>query len=100
METKGEVIVRTVCTAVDIQATGAADAFAAIVIEGHGTAALAAALHRDRVATLADELLIEDIEHLQEGGVLLNAGNMVGLEMTRGLGVLLTPYFQIEFHLA
>ena len=93
-------VVRTVGAAVDIEAAGATDALAAVVVERHGTAALAAAFHRHRVATLADELLIEDIEHLQEGGVLLNAGNMVGLEMTRGLGVLLTPYFQIEFHLA
>ena len=96
----GHVIVRTVGTAVDIEAAGAADTFAAVVVERHRTATLAAALHRHRVETLADQLLVQDIEHLQEGGVLFDAGNMVGLEMTLGLGVLLTPYFQIEFHLA
>ena len=93
-------VVRTVCTAVDIQATGAADAFAAVVIEGNGAAALAATLHGHGIATLADQLLVQDIEHFQEGSILFDAGNMVGLEMTRGFGVLLTPYFQIEFHLA
>ena len=93
------VVVRPVGASVDIQSAGTADALAAVMVEGHGTAALAAALHCHGVATLADQLLIEDIEHLQERGVFLNAGNMIGLEMTFGLGVLLTPYLQIEFHL-
>ena len=93
-------IVRTVCASVNIQATGTADAFAAVVVEGDGTAALATAFDGDRIASLPDQLLVENIKHLQERSVLLDTGNMVGLEMTLGLGVLLTPYFQIEFHLA
>ena len=93
-------VVRTVGPPVNEQATGTANAFPAVMVERHGTAALAAAFHRHRVAALTDQLFIEDIEHFQERSVLFNAGNMVGLEMTPGLGVLLTPYLQIEFHFA
>ncbi len=96
----GHVVVRTVGTAINIESAGSADALTAVVVEGHRAAALAAALHGHGIATLADELLIEDIEHLQEGSILFDAGNMVGLKMSLGLGVFLTPYLQIEFHLA
>ena len=62
-------VVRTVGTAVHIQGAGTADTFMAVVVEGDG-------FH-----TLADELVIEDIQHLEEG-----------------LGVLLTPHFHVIFH--
>ena len=86
-------VVRTVRTAVDIERAGSADAFAAVVVERDGTAALASALYRDRVATFADELLIENIKHLEEGCIFLNTRNMISLEMSFFPGVLLAPYF-------
>ena len=85
-------------TSVDEQAAGAANTFAAVVVERHRTAALAAALDCHRIHTLTDKLFIEDVQHLQEGGVALYTRNMISLEMTLGLGVFLTPYLEIEFH--
>ena len=82
----GHLVVRTVGAAVHIQGAGAADALAAVMVEGDG-------LH-----ALADELVIEDVQHLQEGGILLHVGDMIGLETTLGFGVLLTPHFHVIFH--
>ena len=82
----GHLVVRTVGAAVHIQGAGAADALAAVVVEGDG-------LH-----TLADELVVQDVQHLQEGGVLFHVGDMIGLEVTLGFGVLLTPHFHVIFH--
>ena len=91
-------IVRTMRAAVNIEGTGTADTLAAIMIERHGTTALATLVHSNRVTTFPDQLLIEDIEHFKERSILFNPGNMISLEMSLILGVLLTPYFQIEFH--
>ena len=66
----GHLVVRTMGAAVHIQGAGAADALAAVVVEGDG-------LH-----ALADELVIENVQHLQEGGILLHVGDMIGLEVT------------------
>ena len=92
------VVVRTVGTAVDIQRTSSADTLTAVVVERNRTAALASSLYSYRVATFPDKLLIEDIEHLEERGVLLDTADVVGLEMAFCLGVFLTPYLKIEFH--
>ena len=89
----GDVIVRAVCTSVNIERAGTADTLAAVVVEGDRTAALASALYRHGVATLADKLLIENIKHLEEGCIFLNTRNMISLEMSFFPGVLLTPYF-------
>ena len=62
----GNMVVRTVCTAVDIKRTSSANAFAAVMVEGDRTAALASAFHCDGVTPLADELLVKDIKHLEE----------------------------------
>ena len=82
----GHLVVRTVGAAVYIQGAGTADALAAVVVEGDG-------FH-----TLADELVVQDVQHLQEGGVLFHVGDMIGLEVTLGFGVLLTPHFHVIFH--
>ena len=79
-------IVRTMGAAVHIQGAGAADTLAAVVVEGDG-------FH-----TLADQLVIKNVQHLQEGGILFHVGDMIGLEVTLGFGVLLTPYFHVIFH--
>ena len=93
-------VVRTMGAAVDIQGAGSADTFTAVMIEGDRTAALAALVDCNRIHAFPDQLLIEDIEHLEEGGILFNTRDMVGFEMSLALGVLLTPYLKIEFHLA
>ena len=91
-------IVGTMCASVDVKRAGAADTLTAVMVERHRAAALASTIHRNRIATFTDKLLVENIEHFQERGVLLDSGNMIGFKMAFGLGVLLTPYFQIEFH--
>ena len=94
----GHVIVRTVSAAVNEQRAGTADTLAAVVVERHRTAALAASVNGYRIVTLTDQLLIEDVKHFEERGVLLYSGNMISLKMTLFLGVLLTPYLKIEIH--
>ena len=51
--------------AVDHDAAHAADAFAAIVVEGDG------------IFALLDEALVEDVEHFEEGHVLVDVGDVV-----------------------
>ena len=96
--TGGDMIVRTVSAAVNEQRACTADTLAAIVVERHRTAALAASVNGYRIVTLTDQLLIEDVKHFEERGVLLYSGNMISLKMTLFLGVLLTPYLKIEIH--
>ena len=94
----GHVIVRTVSAAVNEQRACTADTLAAVVVERHRTAALAASVNGYWIVTLTDQLLIEDVKHFEERGVLLYSGNMISLKMTLFLGVLLTPYLKIEIH--
>lgn len=70
----------------------------AVVVERNRTAALAASVNGYWIVTLTDQLLIEDVKHFEERGVLLYSGNMISLKMTLFLGVLLTPYLKIEIH--
>ena len=98
--TGGDVVVRTVGTAVDVERTCAADTLTAVVVERYRTAALASSLDGHRVAAFPDQLLIEDIEHLEERCILLDTADVVGLEMSFCLGVFLTPYLKIEFHIS
>ena len=70
---------RAVGRAVDDHAAGAADAFAAVVVEG------------DRLLALADEALVDDVEHLQERHVRRDVGRVVGDEPPLALAVLLPP---------
>ena len=58
--------------AVDHQPAGAADAFPAVVLEGHGLLAF------------GDEPLVQQVEHLQERHVLAHAGHGV---LHHGTGV-------------
>ena len=94
----GDVIVRTVRAAVNEQRACTADTLTAVVVERHRTAALAASVNGYWIVTLTDQLLIEDVKHFEERGVLLYSGNMISLKMTLFLGVLLTPYLKIEIH--
>ena len=73
---------------VDHQRAAAADAFAAVVIE------------RDRLFARRDELLVEDVEHLEEGGVGGHVLDLVGDELAGGLLVHLTPDVEGEVQVA
>lgn len=69
---------------VDHHAAGAADALAAVVVEGDGFLAL------------ADEAFVHDVEHLQEGHVGADVLGGVFDELAVALGVLLPPHVKGE----
>ena len=62
---------RAVGLAVDHQRARAADALAAVVVEG------------DRLLALGDEALVDEVEHLEERHVVADAGRVVGVEAAR-----------------
>ena len=66
--------------AVDVQRAHAADPFAAVVVECHGLLAL------------VDQVVIQDVEHLEERGVGRDVFDFVSFETTLCFSVLLTPY--------
>ena len=77
----------TVGDAVDHQAAHAADALAAVVVEGH------------RFVAGLDELLVQDVEHLQERHVLRDAVERVVDHPAASLGIVLAPDFEGDSHL-
>src|SRR5690606_34403253 len=68
--------------AIDHEAARTADALAAVVVEG------------DRFPALADELLVHDVEHLEEGHVLGHVLRDVLLEAAGIVRSALTPHVQ------
>ncbi len=72
--------------AVDQETARPADALAAIVVEGH------------RLFAAADQLFVEDVEHLQERHVGGHPLDLVGDELSRRVCVFLPPDFQSEVH--
>jgi len=78
----GGVRQRTVRLAVDHEAAGAADALAAVVIEG------------DRVFLPLDQMLVE--QHLQEGAVLVDTVRLVAFHAAGLVGAGLTPDVERE----
>lgn len=76
----GDAIVVTVRTTVDIKATHTANTLTTIVIEANGVSDM-----------VIEQLLVEDVEHLQEGAVGSDIVDSIGLEATLGLGIFLTP---------
>src|SRR5699024_1570460 len=65
----GDGLARTVGEAVDHQTAHAADALTTVGVE------------RDRVLPLEGELLVEHVQHLQEGHVLGDVGHLVGVHL-------------------
>ena len=98
--TSSHVVIWTVSASIDVERAGSADTLAAVVIERNRTAALATSLNCNRISTFANELFVENIEHLKERSIFFDTRNMIGLEMSLCFGVLLTPDFQIKFHLS
>jgi hypothetical protein len=72
--------------AVDHEAAGAADPLAAVVLEG------------DRLLAALDELLVEDVQHLQEGGVLVDVLDLISHHPPLVRGALLTPDVEGQVH--
>src|SRR5712691_3039444 len=73
--------------AVDHEATRAADTLAAVVLE------------RDRRLAAVDQLLVDDVEHLEKGHVRADALRLVGDEAAAGVRALLAPYPERQVHL-
>ena len=74
---------RAVGDAVDGHGAHAADAFTAIMVKGHG------------IAAILNQALVDDVHHLQEGGMIGDLTCLNILEMT-GLTLILTPDFELE----
>ena len=89
--TCSNMVIRSVSTTVYIERTCSAYTLSAIVVEGYRTTALAASLYCNRVAAFTNQLLVQNIEHLKERRIFFDTRNMIGLEMSFCLGVLLTP---------
>jgi hypothetical protein len=79
-------LLRPVRAAVDHHAAGAADAFAAVVVEG------------DRLFAAQHEVFVEDVEHLQERHVRADVVDRVGDHGAVGVGAFLAPDAHGELH--
>jgi hypothetical protein len=77
----------TVGLAVDHQPAHAADALAAVGVEG------------DRLLAVAGQPLVEDVEHLEERHVLGDVVELVGLHRAGGGAVGLAPDLERDLHL-
>ena len=73
--------------AVDDDAALAADSLAAVRIES------------ERLLAFVEKLFVEDVEHLQERGVLVHVVKRVRLEVARIGRAVLTPVLQVDSHL-
>ena len=85
--TDGAPLLAPVGNSVDDETTRSTDPFAAIVLEGNGLFAL------------GDEVLVEDIEHLEERHVGVDVFQLIGLETALVPGVLLPPDVKRQPHL-
>ena len=83
----GDAVVVAVGTTVDVESAHAADAFTTVVVEAYGVGYI-----------VVDQLLVEDVEHFEERTLWRYVADLVGLEATLGLGVLLTPYMKGKIH--
>ena len=69
---------------VDVERAHTADTLAAVVVKD------------ERLLVGLDELLVEDVQHLQERGVARDILHLKGIKVTLSRGAILTPYFQCE----
>ena len=72
---------------VHIEGAHTADTLAAVVVKD------------DRLLALLDELLVEDVHHLKEGGVGGDVAHLVGLKAALGMSVGLTPNLKFETYI-
>jgi hypothetical protein len=80
------VVCGTVWAAVDHGAARAADALAAVMIEGDG------------IFSAQDQPLVEDVEHLKERHVRADVVNRVGDQRALGVGTVLSPNADCDSH--
>jgi hypothetical protein len=66
-------VIRSMSPAVDEQGAGSAYTFTTVMVERHGTAALAASFNSHRIVSLSDKLFIQDVKHLKERSILLDS---------------------------
>ena len=71
------------CT-VDVERAHTADTLAAVMVEHEGLLAF------------VDEFLVQDVEHLEERGIIGNIVHLVGVEMSLVLGAVLAPELYCE----
>ena len=76
----GDAVVVAMGSAVDVESAHAANALAAVVVEAHGMC-----------DAVVDKPLVQDVEHLKEGTIRRDVVDGVGLEMTLGTGIFLSP---------
>ncbi len=76
----------TVSGPVDHETTGPADSLTAIVIERH------------RLLALANESLVQEVEHLQKGHVLGHLVQLIADKTAFVLGAPLSPDIESELH--
>jgi hypothetical protein len=69
----GDMVIRSMSPAVDEQGAGSAYTFTTVMVERHGTAALAASFNSHRIVSLSDKLFIQDVKHLKERSILLDS---------------------------
>ena len=86
VELAGGGLAGAVGDAIDGEGAGAADAFAAIVIEGDGFLAF------------AGEVIVDDVEHFEEGSVFGDIASFDIGEGPWGGGIFLAPDFEFEVH--
>src|SRR6266487_3327872 len=72
--------------AVDDERTGAADAFATIVVK------------RDRVFAFRGQLFVDHVEHLEERHVRVELRRLISLKPTGTLRAFLAPDLESHFH--
>jgi hypothetical protein len=78
---------RAVRHAVDDDAARAADALATVVVERH------------RLLAGLEQLLVEDVEHLEERHVVADVVELVGVQLPLGVSVCLAPHVDGDLHL-
>ena len=84
----GDAIIVAVRATVDIKAAHTTNTLAAVVVETHRQGDM-----------VVDELLVELVEHLEEGAFGRDIIYFVRLETPLGLGIFLTPDMECEFHI-
>jgi hypothetical protein len=76
-----------VCLAVDHHPATPADSLSAVVVE------------LDGLLSLADETLVEKIEHLEERHLFGDSAHLIGDKAPRFVRALLTPHLEGDVHL-
>jgi hypothetical protein len=82
--TSGDVVVWSMCTSVDKEATHTADTFATIVVESY------------RLFSFVDELLVENVHHFKEGSLGGDVRDVIFLKTSLSLTIFLSPYSKFK----